>query len=118
MNIKEVPTLSRRGFIAAAIGSTAAMLTTRQLFALGDGIVPMMLKEAAGARINIHPLRRKISVLEGSGGNIAVLTGRDGTLLIDAGFTVSRSRISDALGSITSDPIKYLINTHWHIDQT
>jgi hypothetical protein len=28
-----------------------------------------------------------VTVLEGSGGNIAVLTGRDGKLLVDAGIT-------------------------------
>jgi hypothetical protein len=42
----------------------------------------------------VKPLRRNIALLEGSGGNIAVLTGTDGKLLIDAGFTVSRPRIS------------------------
>jgi glyoxylase-like metal-dependent hydrolase (beta-lactamase superfamily II) len=57
-------------------------------------------------------------VLEGSGGNIAVLTGRDGKLLVEAGFAVSRPAITDALASINSDPIGHLINTHWHTDHT
>ena len=63
-------------------------------------------------------MRRNISVLEGSGGNIAVLTGKDGKLLVEAGFSVSRPAITDALASINSDPIKHLINTHWHADHT
>ena len=61
---------------------------------------------------------RNISVLEGSGGNIAVLTGRDGKLLIEAGFAVSRPQITNALLSINTDPIRHLINTHWHTDHT
>jgi glyoxylase-like metal-dependent hydrolase (beta-lactamase superfamily II) len=73
---------------------------------------------AARATITIHPVRRNISVLEGSGGNIAVLTGNDGKLLVEAGFAVSRPAISTALESINSDPIKHLINTHWHTDHT
>jgi hypothetical protein len=36
----------------------------------------------------------------GAGGNIAVLPGRDGKLLIDAGFAGARPRITDALASI------------------
>ncbi len=80
--------------------------------------MPTMIKEAAGAKIQVYPLRRNVSVLQGSGGNIAVLTGRSGKLLVDAGFTVSRPRISDALNSLNSDPIKHLINTHWHFDHT
>lgn len=82
------------------------------------GIVPTMINAASKAKIEVHPLRRNISVLEGSGGNIAVLTGKDGKLLIDAGFTVSKPRIAPALDSLSADPITRLINTHWHIDHT
>ena len=57
-------------------------------------------------------------MLEGSGGNIAVLTGRDGKLLVEAGFAVSRPAITSALASINADPIQHLINTHWHTDHT
>jgi glyoxylase-like metal-dependent hydrolase (beta-lactamase superfamily II) len=118
MHVTGARTLSRRSFMAATGISAAALFPSRGLFAEQAGIVPTMVKAAAGARIEIHPLRRNISVLDGSGGNIAVLTGRDGKLLIDAGFTVSRPRISDALASINSDPIRNLINTHWHVDHT
>jgi glyoxylase-like metal-dependent hydrolase (beta-lactamase superfamily II) len=111
--------LSRRGFLAAAGASASALLLgARQLPEVGDGIVPTMVRDAARAKITVRPLRRNISVLEGSGGNIAVLTGRDGKLLIDAGFTVSRPGISSALRSINSDPIRHLISTHWHTDHT
>src|SRR5215831_6527810 len=82
------------------------------------GIVPTMINAASQAKIDVHPLRRNISVLEGSGGNIAVLTGKDGKLLIDAGFTVSKPRIAPALDSLSADPITRLINTHWHVDHT
>jgi glyoxylase-like metal-dependent hydrolase (beta-lactamase superfamily II) len=118
MNITKLPIISRRRFIAVASLSGAALLVSRQLLAEEGGIVPTMIKEAAGAKIQVYPLRRNVSVLEGSGGNIAVLTGRSGKLLVDAGFTVSRPRISDALNALNSDPIKHLINTHWHFDHT
>jgi hypothetical protein len=49
------------------------------------GVVPTMIQSASLAKIEVHRLRRDISALEGSGGNIAVLTGKDGKLLIDAG---------------------------------
>ena len=93
-------------------------LTPDQFSVQDTGLVPTMVRAAAGARISTEPIRRNISILEGSGGNIAVLTGRDGKLLVDAGFTVSRRAIADALSSINFDPIKYLINTHWHTDHT
>jgi glyoxylase-like metal-dependent hydrolase (beta-lactamase superfamily II) len=93
-------------------------LTLDQFSVQDSGIVPTMVRAAAGARISTRPVRRNINIVEGSGGNIAVLTGRDGKLLVDAGFTVSRRAIADALSSINSDPIKHLINTHWHTDHT
>jgi glyoxylase-like metal-dependent hydrolase (beta-lactamase superfamily II) len=62
--------------------------------------------------------RGNVSVLMGAGGNIAVLPGYDGKLLIDAGFAGARLKIADALASISSDPIRHLINTHWHVDHT
>src|SRR5215471_13861688 len=82
------------------------------------GVVPTMINAASQATIDVHPLRRNIGVLEGSGGNIAVLTGKDGKLLIDAGFTVSKPQLAPALDGLSADPIAQLINTHWHIDHT
>jgi glyoxylase-like metal-dependent hydrolase (beta-lactamase superfamily II) len=76
-----------------------------------------MIREAAAeASIAVHRLRGGISVLEGSGGNIAVPAGQDGKLLVDAGITASRTRILEALAGIGSQPITHLINTHWHFD--
>jgi glyoxylase-like metal-dependent hydrolase (beta-lactamase superfamily II) len=71
---------------------------------------------ATTAKINIHKLRGNISVLEGSGGNITVLTGRDGKVLVDAG--ISRPQVEDALASLSEEPVKHLINSHWHFDHT
>ena len=66
----------------------------------------------------VTKLRGNVSVLEGSGGNIVVLTGRDGKVLVDAGITGSRLQITEALANLSDDPIKHLINTHWHFDHT
>jgi glyoxylase-like metal-dependent hydrolase (beta-lactamase superfamily II) len=118
MNTSSLSNLSRRHFISASLGASALILTLRRLFAEEKGVVPTMIQAASEAKIEVNRLRRNIAVLEGSGGNIAVFTGKDGKLLIDAGFTVSRPRISPALDSLSADPITRLINTHWHVDHT
>ena len=66
----------------------------------------------------MHKLRNNISVLEGSGGNIAVLTGPDGKVLVDAGIGVSRPQLTKALADLGAEPVTHLINTHWHFDHT
>jgi glyoxylase-like metal-dependent hydrolase (beta-lactamase superfamily II) len=57
-------------------------------------------------------------VISGSGGNIAVLPGPDGKLLVDAGIGVSQPKVEEALASISGDLIGHLVNTHWHFDHT
>jgi glyoxylase-like metal-dependent hydrolase (beta-lactamase superfamily II) len=119
MKSNEVSTISRRRFVATAtLSSAAAPLASPRLFAQYGNTVNVMRKAAASAKIVVKPLRGNISVLMGSGGNIAVLTGKDGKLLIDSGFAVSRKGIANALAGINTDPIKHLINTHWHVDHT
>jgi glyoxylase-like metal-dependent hydrolase (beta-lactamase superfamily II) len=88
------------------------------LFAQEDSLVQNAFKEAATAPITVQPLRRNITVLLGAGGNIAVLTGPDGKLLVDAEIATARPNTSKAIAGINADPIKQLINTHWHFDHT
>ena len=112
--------ISRRQFVTAGgLIAAAAWLSPKALFAdTGDVLVPGGLKAAATAKIIVQPLRRNISVLLGVGGNIAVLTGPDGKLLVDAEIVTAHPHVSEALASINADPVKQLINTHWHFDHT
>src|SRR6202041_1740197 len=111
--------ISRRRFLTAGgLTVAAACLAPRHQIAQTSSIVPGAFKEAATAKVTVQNLRRNISVLLGAGGNIAVLTGPDGTLLIDAAIITARPNVSKALASINADPIKQLVNTHWHFDHT
>jgi len=80
--------------------------------------VETALRGAPSFQVTVQSLRGNISVLTGVGGNIIVLPGPDGKLFIDAGFSGSRPQISSALASIGPDPVRQLINTHWHFDHT
>jgi hypothetical protein len=66
---------SRRRFCLCCIGSAAyaatGWLTPREAFAEARGIVSLIKDSAAVSPIVAHRLRSNISVLEGSGGNIA-----------------------------------------------
>ncbi|MCK1395041.1 MBL fold metallo-hydrolase [Bradyrhizobium sp. 1] len=115
-----LPSLSRRGFCLCCVGgafaATTGWLTPRQAYAEARGLVSLIKDSAAISPITTYKLRNNVSVLEGSGGNIAVLTGPDGKLLVDAGIGVSRQRISKALAELGNEPVAHLINTHWHFD--
>jgi glyoxylase-like metal-dependent hydrolase (beta-lactamase superfamily II) len=75
-------------------------------------------KAAATAKIITQNLRGGVYVLMGSGGNIAVLPGPQGKVLVDAGMSTSQPQIVEALNAISPGPISHLINTHWHYDHT
>jgi len=111
--------MTRRGFVTAT-GTmlTAACLGPAELFSQEDVLVPTALKVAATAPITVQPLRRNVTALLGPGGNIAALTGPDGKLLIDAEIVTARDNVAKALSGISADPVKQLINTHWHFDHT
>ena len=113
--------LSRRRFCLCCVGgaayaATAGWLTPRQAFAEARGLVSLIKDSAAASPITTYKLRNNISVLEGSGGNIAALTGPDGKVMVDAGIGVSRARLTQALAALGAEPITHLINTHWHFD--
>jgi glyoxylase-like metal-dependent hydrolase (beta-lactamase superfamily II) len=74
--------------------------------------------EAATAPITVRPLRGNVSLVMGSGGNITVLNNRAGKLLGDSGIAVSRPRLEAALATIGPEPLRYVINTHYHWDHT
>jgi glyoxylase-like metal-dependent hydrolase (beta-lactamase superfamily II) len=119
MSISAAAERSRRQFLTSgSLAVAAACLAPRTLLAEEDPLVPTAFKEAATAKIEVQKLRRSVTVLLGAGGNIAVLTGPDGTLLVDAEIVTARPNLAAALTSINADPVKQLINTHWHFDHT
>jgi glyoxylase-like metal-dependent hydrolase (beta-lactamase superfamily II) len=113
-------TISRRGFClccaATTLASAKGWLSPRESYAASRNIVDLIRDDAAKTPITVHKLRGNVSILEGSGGNIAVLVGPDGKVFIDAGITASRPRILEAVNRLSNDPIRHLINTHWHFD--
>ena len=51
-------------------------------------------------------------------GNIAVSVGSDGIFLVDSMYAPMHQKIMDAIAKISSQPIRYVVNTHLHGDHT
>ena len=81
---------------------------------------PFDVINASAARdpITVTPLRGGVNLLQGSGGNIAVLPSKDGAFMVDAGIAVSRQKLESALQKLGASRIGYVVNTHWHFDHT
>ncbi len=59
-----------------------------------------------------------VYMLVGRGGNIGLSVGRDGAFLIDDQYAPLTEKISAAVKKVRDEPIRFVINTHWHSDHT
>jgi glyoxylase-like metal-dependent hydrolase (beta-lactamase superfamily II) len=59
-----------------------------------------------------------VYMLMGMGGNIGASVGADGTFIIDDQFAPLSDKITAALARISDQPLRFIINTHWHGDHT
>src|SRR6202140_5234322 len=56
--------------------------------------------------------------LEGQGGNIGILTGPDGILMVDTEYAPLTDKIVAAIKQVSTAPVRFVINTHVHGDHT
>ena len=68
--------------------------------------------------IKTTKITNSVYMLEGAGGNIGVLIGNDGIILVDDQFGPLSEKIKNALKAISDKPVKFVINTHYHGDHT
>ena len=68
--------------------------------------------------IKVEKLAPGVAVLFGAGGNIGVSYGADGTVLIDDQFAPLTDKILAAVKTLDPDPVRFVINTHWHFDHS
>ncbi len=66
--------------------------------------------------LRISHVAGSIHMLEGRGGNIGLSIGDDGVIMIDDQFAPLTDRIVAAIGEVTDEEIRFLINTHIHGD--
>jgi cyclase len=68
--------------------------------------------------IKTTDLGDNVYMLEGQGGNITVAVAKDGIIMVDGEFAPLHDKIKAAISNVSNQPIKYLINTHFHGDHT
>lgn len=87
---------------------------------LSYAVSPVIAINQEAKTVNVKPqsVRGGIFVLEGSGGNVTVLSASNEKLMVDAGIAYSKASMTRALASISTSPPRYLIDTHYHWDHT
>jgi glyoxylase-like metal-dependent hydrolase (beta-lactamase superfamily II) len=72
----------------------------------------------APAKLTLNKVKDDLYEIEGDGGNVAVYITNEGVILIDDKFDRDHQSIVDQVKSVTNQPIKYIINTHYHQDHS
>jgi cyclase len=70
------------------------------------------------AKLTVNKVKDDLYEIVGDGGNVAVYITGEGVILIDDKFDMDHQGIVDAVKGVTSQPIKYVINTHYHQDHS
>lgn len=112
--------IARRSVLQMGLAAGGAALLPR--WATGQEPVPPLVQKdrdfAAKTPIRTTKLADNVFALQGAGGNMAVQTGPEGNILIDASFATAVPFILEAIKKLSGSAPHTLINTHWHFDHT
>lgn len=61
-------------------------------------------------------LSDRLYILEGAGGNVAVLIWDEGVMLVDDKIAPATAQVKAAVAALTPKAIRFVVNTHWHPD--
>jgi glyoxylase-like metal-dependent hydrolase (beta-lactamase superfamily II) len=81
-------------------------------------ISPVITAANHASDIKTIELTKGIYMLAGKGGNIGLSIGKSGVLLIDDQYAPASEKVLAAITSRTNDPVRFVVNTHWHGDHT
>src|SRR5881628_3926558 len=140
-------TQERRWTVSGTVTSRTRREWLRMMVAMGagalvDGLVPRELARAATGRspqqptappqdplaafraqlgaipIQAQPLAENLTLLSGPCGNVVVLRGPDGMVVVDTFVAPAWPKFQESLKGLGPGPVKFVIDTHWHFDHT
>ena len=75
-------------------------------------------QQAKQANNKLNKITDDLYEIEGDGGNVAVYITNEGVIVVDDKFEYDFNDIMAKIKSVTSQPVKYVLNTHHHGDHT
>ncbi|MDE2852523.1 MAG: MBL fold metallo-hydrolase [Acidobacteriota bacterium] len=74
--------------------------------------------DLSSVEVTAEHVAGSVHMLTGAGGNIGVLVGEDGVLIVDDQFAPLADKIRAAIAGISPGDLEFVINTHFHGDHT
>jgi cyclase len=88
--------------IPATVTVAAAILVT---------VCSLVAQQAPGTNFEVLQLRPNFYMIAGAGGNVGFQVGVDGVVVVDSGSASSADAIVAAIKKVTTQPIRYVINS-------
>jgi len=104
------------GLLAAAVALACAQSPAALAAQKAKPAAKAPTRDFSKVQIEIIPVRGNIYMLVGAGGNSTVQVGEDGVVLVDTMFAELSDKILAAVRTLTTQPMRYVINTHVHGD--
>jgi len=110
--------VANTGIVRFVIFVSCVVLTS---FGLATGFVgAQQPQNFDNVDIKVQPAQGNVYMLVGvggsAGGNITVQVGKEGVLVVDTQYAPLSNKILAAIRTLSSGPIRYIINTHVHWD--
>lgn len=88
------------------------------LLALAFASAPVVAQNFDKVQIKTEKITETSYMLTGAGGNLGLSVGEDAVFLVDDQYAPMTPKIKAAIAALSSKPVKFVINTHWHGDHT
>ena len=80
------------------------------------GRAALAQQDFSAVEVKVHEVTGGVYYLEGAGGNVGLLVGDDGVLMVDTKSGSSVDGLLDRITELCEKPIRFAIITHWHFD--
>jgi glyoxylase-like metal-dependent hydrolase (beta-lactamase superfamily II) len=104
-------------FPASLLGAGVLGLRQQAATVPSDRLAAMRA-QMGSAPIQSQPLAENLTLLSGPGGNVVVLNGSDGKIVVDTFLMPAWPKLKETLDGLGNAPLRAVIDTHWHFDHT
>jgi len=94
-----------------------ARVSAGALFLLGCWIAYTQT-QGGPPQLTINKVKDDLFYIEGDGGNVAVYVTDEGVILVDDKYDQDHDQIVAKVKSVTNQPVKYILSTHYHADHS
>ena len=102
---------------ALSAGAVADALIPRWVLSQQPDRLAAFRAQVGAVPIQTQRLGENLTLLSGPGGNVVVLHGADGLVMVDTFVAPAWPKLEESLKTLGA-PVKTVINTHWHFDHT